>query len=123
METLKQNIIEKAIEEAKISKCYPQHGCVIFKGSRIITTGFNEIRYCNRLNYKYRKWINSLHAEQKAILFSKNDLKRCSLLVIRLNAHGELKYSKPCKVCQGLIANVGINKVYYSDKNGSIVQF
>jgi len=119
---IKESIIKKAIEEAKNSNFYPYHGCVIFKGSKIISIGNNQIRYCNKLNIKYKKWINSLHAEQKAIIFSKKDVKRCSLLVIRINREGELKYSKPCVVCRQFINDMGISKVFYSNKNGEIVQ-
>jgi len=113
-------IIKAAIKEAEKSNFKHRHGCIIFKGSKIVSAGFNEIRYCQRLERKYRKWVNSLHAEQKAIIFSESSLKRCSLLVIRINNHGVLMNSKPCKLCSGLINEVGISNVYYSDKFGTI---
>jgi len=109
------NILKTAIKEAYKSNHRQRHGCVIFKGSKIISVGFNEIRYCSRLDEKYKKWINSLHAEQKTILFSDCSLKRCSLLVVRINRKGNLRNSKPCRVCMGLIKDVGISKVYYSN--------
>ena len=114
----KDSILLKAIEEAKKSDFHQRHGCVIFKGNKILSTGHNEIRYCRRL--KYKKWIDSLHAEQRAILFCRYDLKRCSLLVIRLDAYDNITYSKPCGICLELIKYVGITKIYYSNKNGKI---
>jgi deoxycytidylate deaminase len=123
MVMINNSIIKRAIEEAKISTFHQRHGCVIFKGNRILNTAHNEIRYCNRLDVRYKKWINSLHAEQKAILFSRFDLKRCSILVIRLDPFDNLTSSKPCPVCMGLIQNVGIGKIYYSTKIGQIVEF
>ena len=113
-------IIKHAIIEAQKSNYKHRHGCIIFKGNHIIARGYNEIRYCKRLKWKYRKWINSLHAEQKTILFSQAIVRKCSLLVIRINKNNELLNSKPCKMCQSLIYDVGIVKTYYSDRNGNI---
>lgn len=117
---MNSNMIKVAIEEAKRSNFKHKHGCVIFKGSKIIASGYNEIRYCNELNKKYRKWINSLHAEQKTILFSQAPVKRCSLLVVRINNNYDLMESKPCNMCQSLIQDVGITKVYFSNRKGEI---
>jgi deoxycytidylate deaminase len=114
------NIVKIAIKEAEKSNFKHRHGCVIFKNSKIISTGFNEIRHCWKLDRKYKKWVNSLHAEQKAIIFSETSLRRCSLLVVRINKKGNLVNSKPCKLCIGFITDVGISKVYYSDCFGSI---
>lgn len=108
------------IKEAEKSNFKHKHGCVVFKGSKIISTGYNEIRHCWKLDKKYKKWINSLHAEQKTIIFSETSLKRCSLLVIRINNNKGLINSKPCKLCMGLIRDVGISRVYYSDSCGNI---
>jgi deoxycytidylate deaminase len=117
---INSSIIKTTIKEAQKSNFRHRHGCVIFNGSRIIATGFNEIRYCSKLNKKYRKFINSLHAEQKTILFTQSPIKRCSLLIIRINKENKLVNSKPCKMCQALIADVGITKVYYSNKLNQI---
>jgi deoxycytidylate deaminase len=117
---INSSMVKTAIREAQKSNFHHRHGCVIFNGARVINVGFNEIRYCSKLNKKYRKWINSFHAEQKTILFAQAPVKRCSLLIIRINKNNQLVNSKPCKMCQSLIADVGITKVYYSDKLGQI---
>ena len=114
------NIIKIAIKEAEKSNFKHRHGCVIFNGSKILATGFNEIRHCWKLDKKYKRWVNSLHAEQKTIIFSNCNLKRCSILVVRINNNGKLLNSKPCRMCAGLIEDVGISKVYYSDNDGNI---
>ncbi len=114
------SMVKIAIREAQKSNFHHRHGCVIFNGSRVINVGFNEIRYCSKLNRKYRRWINSLHAEQKTILFSQASLKRCSILIVRINKKNQLMNSKPCKMCQSLIADVGITKVYYSNNLNQI---
>jgi deoxycytidylate deaminase len=117
---MNNHILKLAIKEAQKSEFKHRHGCIIFKGSHIISTGYNKVRYCKKLDKRYRKWMNSLHAEQKTILFTREDLKRCSILIIRINRNNELCHSKPCKLCQSLISDVGINKIYYSDKSGKI---
>ena len=115
-------IIERAIKEAKKSTFSPRHGAVIFKGEKILSIGYNQIRYCSLLPEKYTRWKCSLHAEQKAIIYNHNDLRRCSILVIRLNNQNKLMNSKPCPLCLGLITDVGITNIYYSTNGGSIIK-
>lgn len=114
-------ILNKTIEVAKKSTFKQRHGCTIFKGDRIISTGYNQVRFCKLLEPRYKKWINSLHAEQRAILFTKEDPRRCSILVVRLNNYNQLMNSKPCEVCEALIRDSGITKIYYTNKVGELV--
>jgi deoxycytidylate deaminase len=119
---MRQYFIDRAIVEAKKSEFKQRHGCIIFKGNRILSSGYNEIRHCNRLESRYTRWINSLHAETRTILFSRFPLLRCSILVIRLNHKDQLVNSKPCPLCLDLILDVGIKNIYYSDSSGQIVK-
>jgi deoxycytidylate deaminase len=120
---VREKFIKRAIVEATKSNFKQRHGCIIFKGGTILSTGFNEIRYCNRINHKYRKWLESgIHAEQKALLYSNYSFTRCSLLVVRLNFKNELVNSKPCPVCSKMIQDMGIKNVYYSDEFGKIAK-
>jgi len=116
------SILKTAIKQAERSNFKHRHGCVVFKGSKIISIGFNEIRHCWKLDKKYKRWVNSLHAEQKAIIFSNCNLKRSSLLVVRINKNGKLVNSKPCNLCLGIINDVGISNVYFSDNSGEIIE-
>lgn len=44
------------------------------------------------------------------------DFKNSIMVVVRINKNGDkLKMSKPCSICQNLINQVSIPKVYYSD--------
>ena len=65
--SINDSIIKTAIEEAKKSTCHPRIGAVIFKGKRILSKGFNDIR-SSSIPLKHRKWVESLHAEQSALL-------------------------------------------------------
>lgn len=117
---LKQNLINRAIIEASKSEFKQRVGCIIFKGNRIISTGYNIKRYSWRLPSKYKKWLDSLHAEQKAIIYTEKVIKRASILVVRLSANDELVLSKPCQMCMGLILDSHIKNIYYSNNKGQI---
>ena len=43
--------------------------------------------------------------------------KNLNIMVIRLNANGELNNARPCYQCTLMLKNIGINKVYYSVDN------
>ncbi len=118
-------VIKRCIEEAKKSDFSVKIGCVIFKGSKIISSAHNNLRSCSGISEKHRKWRNSLHAEQAAILNagSWDKLKGCSLLVMKVSkTKGYLSNAKPCKFCEATIRYVGIKNVYYTNEDGEIVK-
>jgi len=43
-----------------------------------------------------------------------NALKKCKLVIVRVDKNGNIANSKPCKACQKLIKSVGIKKVEYT---------
>ena len=111
-----KRIVEAAILSAEKSTYLQRVGCVIFKRTKVVSTGFNSVlKHRKKLNPVYQKWPGSVHAEVDAIINAKTDLKGCNLLVIRINKQGEFRLAKPCKECQKYIDYVGIRKVYYSD--------
>lgn len=62
-----------------------------------------------------------LHAETDLIsrLWGKYYIdSSLKMVIIRLNKRGELRCSKPCERCEQIIKSLGINKVWWSDKNG-----
>ena len=100
---------------------HPKHklGCVIVKGGRIVSSGFNRINTYNSRR-SYRRYNCSIHAEQSAI---RPDISYngCSLYVVRIGRAGNYLLSKPCEHCLNLIKSVGIRKIFYTDSNGSII--
>lgn len=94
-------------------------GAVIVKGGRVLSTGFNEVRYTKELRN------STLHAEEAAILKllkSKRlkDLAGAELFVSRVCPSGRLGLSKPCSRCTHLIQSVGVAKVHYSTNEGTV---
>lgn len=101
-----------AVKEAKKSDFYAHRvGAVIFKGSVLISSGFN----------KHKSHPDSAcftqHAEFNALLRCKDryDLHTLTMYVARLTRTDYLSYSRPCKSCQEVIADAGLKRVYYSN--------
>lgn len=117
---LYNNVIKCAMNEAKKSNYNPQIGAVVFKGKRIYGSGHNGIR-SSSISMKHKKWEESLHAEQAAMLnLDWNKLKGCSIFVYRTNKNGQLAMAKPCDMCQKLIKYVGIKNMFYTTNDGEI---
>ena len=75
---------------------------------RIVSTGYNGFPRgvadsADRLTDREMKYMMVLHAEENAILFSRQDLSGCSLYVTKM---------PPCSHCAALIAQSGIKRVY-----------
>lgn len=119
-------ILKRAIKVAEESQYYPfQIGALVFKGSRIFAEGKNKVGSSARIKNRDKFIKCSVHAEADVLSKLSNDkTKGASLIIIRLNA-GTKKMSngKPCEVCQRMIYEKGIKKVYISDSNGKIVEY
>ena len=48
--------------------------------------------------------------------------KNLNIMVIRLNANGDLNNARPCYQCTLMLKNLGINKVYYSVDNNIVCE-
>lgn len=118
-------ILNKAIEMAKKSDYYPYKiGAVIFNKKRIISCGFNSVRSFSAISNKYKKYIESCHAEQNAIMKvrDKKKLKNASIIVIRINHFSEsISNARPCENCMRSIRFFHIKNIYYSDSKGQII--
>lgn len=122
---LSTGIIKKAIKEAKKSDLpIFKIGAVIFKGNRIISSGYNKKGYPGKIHPKYRNKYDSIHAERSAIFNVKDwtKLKGTSILVIRVCRSGVLSMSYPCEMCMENLKYVGIKEVYYSNYDGEIIK-
>ena len=104
--------------EQSLNSTYPQKvGACIIKGNRIISKGFNQMRYCST-GIRYTPWENSIHAERDACRkVEKTKLKGSTIFVYRELANGKTALAKPCTGCMELLIDVGIKKVYYSTED------
>lgn len=120
---LTTGIINRCFEECYLSTYKYCIGAVVFKGKRIISSGHNGIRPSS-ISLKYKIFPNSLHAEQAALMnLDWTKLKNYSMLVLRISKTKDiLGNARPCNMCLNLLLTIGINDIYYSNKNGEIVK-
>lgn len=94
---------------------------VIVSGGRILSVGFNK-RTKNSFVRHFQKGVREFclatHAEQSCVLKirKKIDLTGSKIYVVRLGGHNGESYAmaRACTMCQRMLRNYGINKVYYS---------
>ena len=91
------------------------HGAVIIYRGKIIGKGFNKmcVPNINKVN------TYSVHAEVDAIndalrKTSRENLRKSTLIVVRVNNKGEIVKSDPCQNCRNYITQHGIKIAYYS---------
>ncbi len=105
MDTVPCNVVRAATQAALKSKSPRfKHGAVIYRGRRIISTGYNQ---SFKTHPRGSGPFSSLHAEISAIVAAKsaigNSLHKCKIFVIRVNSALEIRNSKPCADCMSMI--------------------
>jgi tRNA(Arg) A34 adenosine deaminase TadA len=110
---IRRLFFDEAYNQALKSDMNFNHGCIVVYRGKIIGRGYNTYINSN-CNDKA-----SLHAEVRAIddaLTKVNacELKRCKLVVIRVNKGGQCVNSKPCNNCTSYINKFCIKKVFHS---------
>lgn len=90
-------------------------GCVVVRGNKIVSIGFNQLKTHPKSVTPYRQ----LHAELNAILDRDTELLRgCTVYTYREHRDGTLAPSRPCQYCQAALAAVGIRQVFFTDEGG-----
>lgn len=99
------------------STCSRLHvGCVLVKDNRIISTGYNGApaghRHCNHPGDEnvYGRCALSLHAERNAVSYSVVDPEGSTAYITH----------SPCLACLSLLNDVGVSRVVYGIKYGSL---
>lgn len=120
------------LEQAKQSDINFQHGAILTKGSKILAKGYNKPRskFMNTFHTCIHAEIDVLHTYITTILHKSINLKKkniiipelskCTLWVGRVLKDGSLTDSKPCCYCINYLRKVGLKKIGYSTKNGTI---
>ena len=107
-----------AMKIANLSTCHFPMGCIIVKGSRVLSIGYNTIRTHPKQN-TYGAHCISIHAELSAILSSQCSIKGSTIYVARVNGR---KTSKPCKACYDYMYEAEISKMVYYDGNQIVIE-
>jgi len=114
----KQRMMELARRTSLKSNSRFRVGCVVAKGSRVISFGFNNMLKTHPSSKSYG---NYLHAEVHALLGLPDDiLHKATAYVARSRRNAGLAYSRPCAACKQALRQAGVRGVYYStdDQDG-----
>ena len=94
-----------------------RHGALLVRGGSILNAAYNKnshIGWANRFRAKACGHATH-HAELGAILgVDRSKTAGSDVYVVRIGRTGELKMSKPCQMCQSVLAHMGVKRVYYS---------
>jgi cytidine deaminase len=112
--------IEHAALEAKKSLFYNKHGTVFVSNGKIISKGYNSIRFVRKFPSRA-----SCHAEVDAIVKwrSKRSRKKQTIDIYnaRINKNGVWKESAPCKQCVSYLRETcKLRYIVYTNKEGTI---
>lgn len=94
-------------------------GAILVKGGSIISIGYNHQGTHKLIEYKrhLRPRNNTIHAEIHTVLgISKKEAEHCTVYVARFTSQG-VANSKPCTLCQNILTEMGIKKVFYTATN------
>lgn len=90
---------------------------VIVKGGRVLSTGFNS-RGWNPLSEHYRakNYACTIHAEVNAILLKRKKIRfeGSKIYVVRVKSDGTVGNAKPCEMCERVLFNYGIKRVFHT---------
>lgn len=116
-------IVKEAVKHAKNGEGEYKLAAVLYKGGSVLRIACNSHK---ALGYRRKYFWHgdaTRHAEMNAIHGIPRDvIQGCSMLVVRVNANGELVSSKPCGACAKMLVDSDIKKVYYSNYDGRIVR-
>ena len=100
-----------------------RHGAVLVKGSSVRNLSCNKQRHCH-FGKRFRDPHTgnaTLHAELGVILgMDRTKTQGATVYVARINSDGERRMSKPCPMCEAAMRHVGVKKVVYTDRDGTI---
>lgn len=123
-------------ESAKAASILSEHpnfhlGCVIVKGSHIISSGYNSVTRCSLIQQKLDnnqfggEHRGACHAETSALLpliRQRTDLTSCAAYLYRSHKDGSVAMSCPCSRCMSLMRAVGIQRVFFTAEGGYAVE-
>lgn len=108
----KKRIIELAIREAEKSAHNFRLGAVIYKGKKIINSGFNQSHKTHPIS---KHPFSTIHAEVDAIIGTRREeMHGANIYVHRLLKNGNAGLAKPCRYCESLLGDIGIKRIYWS---------
>lgn len=122
---MKPKLITIAQNLAKTAKhdMFKLAALVFDKQGRVISAGVNHQTKTHPILRRY-DLNKTVHAEAAALLFYKHPqhFKGASIFVYRERKDGNFANAKPCHMCQKLIQQFGISKLYYTTETGIVYE-
>lgn len=115
-------LIEFAIADAPNIEHNFKHFTFILERNKILSVGKNNPEKTHPLALKFGHRFNCIHSELAAIVnFPRPNiyLRACTLVNVRVGVNGDIRISKPCHVCQYMLAAFNITDIYYTNRNGN----
>lgn len=105
-----------------------KHVAALYKGSRLISLSHNQMfpdRYHRHYSGKDDRQFR--HAETACIKPERwrgeEELRGCTLYVVRMRLDGRIGMSRPCPDCRAAIQDAGIGRVVYTTGEGGIKEW
>jgi deoxycytidylate deaminase len=112
-----------AVNMAKKSISRFRLGAVLARKSRVISTGFNDMRRTHPKMQRFnpdKSWCPGLHAEVDACLgVDRKELQGAEIYVARILKSGAIALARPCEICQRFLLDVGVRRIYFTDITGN----
>ena len=126
---MRQKLIKRAIQIAQnlcpVNKeMRASHIAFLIKSNKIEKIGINKRRTHPEISkHPYHEGHVGIHAELDCLLkIDKEDLSSYKMLVLRIDRNENLTMSKPCSGCQSVLSQFNLKEIWYSDRNGNIIQ-
>jgi deoxycytidylate deaminase len=114
-------ILDKAIEIASLMESDKHRHCAIItdKKNKILSIGINSYKKTSPLQKEYAIKVgqeNKIynHAELSAVIRLPYGSKPENICIARVDKYNKPCLSKPCKLCQLCIKEIGIKNIYYT---------
>ena len=119
-------------ERYSAKKCKAFHFSFLWKKNRLISIGQNcedkpcakALYFAKRFKTHHRIKYPYIHAEINAVqkAWGKTQIDSSfSLVSLRVSRGCVLRNSKPCSDCQTVLSAIGVDDIWWSDKNGDVV--
>ena len=93
-----------------------QMGAILTHSGRIISIGMNSHKSHPKMGR-----VKTLHAEVSCLIGVRyQDLKGSTMYVARVNKNGKVGMAKPCSICQAVLAEYNVLRIYYTNSAGQI---
>ena len=104
-------------------RCRYIHFSYIMKRNRIVVWGINKAWVTHPLAARYNYRFDTIHSEIDALSKLKRQRLKdeYDLVNIRLNQSGEVRLSRPCKICRTVLSQFNIKDIYYSTNHNDFM--